>query len=130
MISSTAARFSVLLASRSRQLHRDFEEARMHMQLAAGHDVVEHRHALEQRDVLERAGDAEAGGVRRRHVRQALAAKGDAAFLRHVDAVDDVEHRALAGAVRTDDGADLVLEHVEGNVRQRLHPAKAQARSS
>ena len=115
-----------LLAPGTRQLQRDFEEAGVHVQVAAGHDVVEHRHAPEQRDVLEGAGDAEAGGVRRRHVRQALAAKGDAAFLRHVDAVDDVEHRALAGAVRADDGAHLVLEHVEGDVRQRVDAAKAQ----
>ena len=90
-----------LLAPGTGQLQRDFQKAGVHAQVAAGHDVVEHRHALEQRDVLEGARDAAA---RRRavgaHVRQPFAAKGDAAFLRHVDAVDDVEHRALAGAVR------------------------------
>src|ERR1041384_3517841 len=35
-------------------------------------------------------------------------------------------HRALARAVRTDDGADLMFEHVEGDVRQRLHAAETQ----
>ena len=34
------------------------EEAALHLQRAAGHDVVERRHALEQRDVLKGAGDA------------------------------------------------------------------------
>jgi hypothetical protein len=33
-----------------------------------------------------------------------------------VDAVDAVEHRALAGAVGADDGADLVLAHVEAEM--------------
>ena len=46
------------------------------------------------------------------------------ALLRVVDAVDDVEHRALAGAVRADDGADLVLAHVEADVGQRLDAAE------
>jgi hypothetical protein len=43
-----------------------------------------------------------------------------------IDAVDHVEHRALAGAVGADDGADLVLADVEGNVGQRLDAAEAQ----
>ena len=47
------------------------------------------------------------------HVPEGLAAQADRAFLRLVDAVDAVEHRALAGAVRADDGADLVLADVE-----------------
>ena len=34
------------------------EEVGLHLDRAARHDVVERRHALEQRDVLERAGDA------------------------------------------------------------------------
>ena len=40
------------LAAGAGQLQRDLEEGRVHMQIAAGHDVVQHRHALEQRDVL------------------------------------------------------------------------------
>ena len=41
-----------------------------------------------------------------------------------------VEHRALAGAVGADDGADLVLAHVEADVGQRLHAAERAARCS
>jgi len=55
-----------------------------------------------------------------------LAAVEDPAFLRVIDAVDDVQHRALAGAVGADDRADLVLAHVEADVGERLHAAEAQ----
>ena len=34
------------------------EQVALHVDRTAGHDVVERRHALEQRDVLEGAGDA------------------------------------------------------------------------
>ena len=43
-----------------------------HLQVAPGHDVVEHRHALEERDVLEGARDAERGGLVRVHVGEFL----------------------------------------------------------
>src|SRR5690606_41091122 len=42
-------------------------------------------------------------------------------YLRRVEAVDDIEHRRLARAVRPDDGADLALADVEGDVGDRLH---------
>ena len=41
-----------------------------------------------------------------------------------VEAVDDVEHRGLAGAVRADDGADLALADIERDVGDRLHAAE------
>ena len=43
-----------------------------------------------------------------------------------VDAVQDVQHRALAGAVRPDDGAHLVLAHIERNVGEGLHPPESE----
>ena len=58
--------------------------------------------------------------------RRTFAAKRDRALLRVVHAVDHVEHRALAGAVGPDDGADLVLAHVEAHVGQRLHAAEGE----
>ena len=85
------------------------------------------RHALEQRDVLEGARDAALGGVVAGPCRGAAAPRNAiVALLRTVHAVDHVEHRALAGAVGADDGADLVLAHVEGNVGQRLHAAEGE----
>src|SRR5688500_13088630 len=103
------------------------QQVALHAQVAARHDVVEHAHALEQREVLEGARDAHLGHLARVHVLEGAAAEVDLALLRAVDAVDAVEHRALAGAVGTDDGADLVLAHVEADVRQRLHAAEGEA---
>jgi hypothetical protein len=116
-----------LLALGGAEPERLLEEVALHAQVAAGHDVVEHAHALEQRQVLEGTRDAGLGHLARVHVLEGLAAQRDRAFLRRVDAVDAVQHRALAGAVRADDGAHLVLAHVEADVGQRLHAAEAQA---
>jgi hypothetical protein len=57
MISSTFLRCSI--SSRCAGPHSAcVEQVALHLEVAPGHDVVEHRHALEQRDVLEGAGDA------------------------------------------------------------------------
>ena len=58
MISSQTRAVFDLLVERRSEAQRLPEEAALHPQVAAGHDVVERRHALEQGDVLERAGDA------------------------------------------------------------------------
>ena len=60
------------------------------------------------------------------HAPARLALERDAAFLRMVEAVDDVEHRGLAGAVRADDGAHLALLDVEGHVADRAHAAEGE----
>ncbi len=85
------------------------EEAAVHLQGTSGHDVVEGRHAAEQRDVLEGPGDALLGRLVRAHLAAAHALVGDGTLLRMVEAVDAVQHRRLARAVGPDDGADLVL---------------------
>ena len=126
MMCSTASRWRDLLALGRPPVQHVGQDAAPHLQRAAGHDVVERRHALEQGDVLEGAGDALAGGEVGAHVVPALALEGDHAFLRVIEAVDDVEHRRLAGAVRADDGADLALADVEGDVAQRLDAAERQ----
>src|SRR5436190_11285169 len=102
------------------------EEVGLHLQVAPAHDVVEDAHALEQRQVLERARDAQLRDLVRVHLAEGPAAQVDRAFLRLVDAVDAVEHRALACAVRADDGADLVLADVERDVGERLDAAEAE----
>src|SRR5262249_15805724 len=53
------------------------------------------------------------------HPRARFALERDAAALRLVEAVDDVEQRGFAGAVRTDDGADLALADVERHAGDR-----------
>ena len=83
------------------------------LQVAARHDVVEHAHALEQRQVLESAGHAHHRHLVAVHVLEGLAAKGDQALLRRINTIDAVEHGAFAGAVGPDDGADFVLSDIE-----------------
>ena len=51
------------------------EEVGLHLQVAPGHDVVDHAHALEQRQVLEGARDAHLGHLARVHVPEGLAAE-------------------------------------------------------
>src|SRR5258706_16425052 len=41
-------------------------------------------------------------------------------------AVDDVEHRGLARAVRSDYGADFVRADIEGNALERNHSAEGE----
>ncbi len=100
--------------------YRLLDEAGLHLEVAAGHDVVQHRHALEERDVLERAGDAVGRGVVRAHFAAHPAAECDLALLRAIDAVDHVEHGALARPVGADDRAHLVRANVEADVGERL----------
>ena len=102
------------------------QQVRLHLQVTASHDVVEYRHALEQRNVLERARNAGLGGGMRIHVAPVFAAIRDLALLRAIHAIDHVEHRAFAGAVRANDGADLMFAHIEGNIGQGFHAAKRQ----
>ena len=89
------------------------EQAAPHLQRTPRHDVVERRHALEQGDVLERAGDAPQSRLVGTHVRTRPAPERDAAMLGLIEAVDDIEHRRLARAVRADNGADLALADIE-----------------
>jgi hypothetical protein len=49
----------------------------------------------------------------RAHARTPLTLERDRADIRLVEAVDDVQHRRLSGAVRPDDGADFALANVE-----------------
>jgi hypothetical protein len=57
---------------------------------------------------------------------RAFALEGDLSDLRMIEAVDDVEHRRLAGAVGPDDRADLTLVNVEADILDRLHAAERQ----
>jgi len=122
----SAAPVLELLAPRAADPDRLLQEIAAHLQVAPGHDVVEHRHALEERDVLEGARDAERGRLVRMHVAELAAAKADGAGLRVVHAVHHVEHRALAGAVGADDGAHFVLAHIERNTVERSYAAEGE----
>jgi hypothetical protein len=100
------------------------EEARMHLERAACHDVVERGHAAKQRDVLKRPGNAAIGRLMRAHIGARLALECDASLLRVVESVDDIEHRRLAGAIRPDNGPDFALADIERDVAHGFHAAK------
>ena len=77
-----------------------------------------------QREILKGAGDAAVRGGVRAHTLTDRALESDTARLRLVEAVDDVEHRGFAGAVRSDDGANFALANIERNTGQRAHATK------
>ncbi len=126
MIRSTASRCSISSRSAGPRPQAVPEHVALLQRDAAGHDVVERRHALEQRDVLEGARDALPRGFVGTHAAARLAAKRDDALLRVIEAVDDVQHRGLAGAVRPDDRPDFALLDIERDVADRLHAAEGQ----
>src|SRR5204862_282027 len=82
--------------------------------------------AAKQRYVLESSRYPAIGGIVRAHFRARLALEGDAALLRVIEAVDDIEHRRLAGAVRANDCANFPFADVEGNGAHCLHPPERQ----
>ncbi len=90
------------------------------------HDVVEHAHVLEQREVLEGAADAEPGpgvGIERGDV---LPAIEQLAFGRPVAARDAVDDRGLAGAVGADDREQLAVVDAKTDIGERTHATEAQ----
>ena len=90
----------------------------------ADHDVLRDGERREQREVLERARDAELGDAVRGHREQVLAREGDAPRRRLVEAAEAVEQRRLAGAVGPDERADLALLDLERQVGEREDPAE------
>ncbi len=102
------------------------EEIAMHLQRAPGHNIVERRHAAEQRDILKRARDAAICRIVRAHLRAGLTLECDAPLLGLIEPVDDIEHRRLAGTVRPDNRANLAFMDIERNVADRFHAAERQ----
>jgi hypothetical protein len=75
--------------------------------VAAELDVVAHAHRPEQRQVLERAPDAERRDPVRRRLEQRPALERDPPIAERVEARQAVEQRRLAGAVRADQAEDV-----------------------
>ena len=116
---------AALLGLRLRQAQRVGEEARRGAAVAADLDVVEHRHAVEQRHVLEGAADADARDGMARLAEDGAALEQDVAVVGHVEARQAVEERGLARAVGADQAGDLAGRHVEGDAVQRHDAAEA-----
>ena len=115
-----------LFALRAAPVERLLEKARPHFQITPRHDVVERGHPLEEGDVLERPGDPLARRLVRIHPPPPDALKGHAAAARVVDAVDDVQERALAGAVGADDRAQLSGPHFQADSGERRDAAEGE----
>jgi hypothetical protein len=82
-------------------------------------DVVAHRLAREQRQVLEGAGDADLGDAVCRPIEQRAALEPDVAAVRRIEAGEAVEQRRLAGAVWANEAKDAAFFEVEGNPVER-----------
>src|SRR4051812_1266709 len=98
--------------------------------VAPDHDVVEHAHMVEQREILEGAADAEWGARVRRQAGDVAAAMEQAALGRLVAAGDAVHDRGLARAIRADDREQLAFAHAEADVGQRTNASETQRDSA
>jgi len=113
-----------LVAARAAQMQRLFDPRAHAMQVASGQHVVEHAHAPEQRNALERARNAAQRRLMRMHALSRGAVEAHRPLLRPVDAIDHVQQRALARAVRTDQRTDFALMDIEADIRDRAYPAE------
>ena len=84
--------------------------------LDAEDDVLGHRHHRDEHEVLVHHPDPVLDGVGRRVQDDGLALDADLAFVRLVEAVDDVHQRRLAGAVLAEEGVHLAPLDVEVDV--------------
>src|SRR6516164_5376637 len=101
------------------EMERLPQKVAAHPQQAPGHDVVEGRHPPEQRDILKGPGDALSGGVIGPHSPAGFALPRYRPGLRMVEAVDYIEHRGLAGAIRANHREDLAVPDLEADLIER-----------
>jgi hypothetical protein len=122
---------SDLLPTRRAEVDERCRHPVLHVHMAPQHEVVEHRHVLEQLDVLKRTRDAEPGDPTRPRPRQLVGARAvvqhDRPLLRSVQAAGAVEQARLARAVGPDHSMDLALADVQRDVLERPHPAEGDA---
>ncbi len=119
-----------LLAPGARQGERIDEKSAARDRVRPDHDVLERRHRAEQREVLERPGDAQARDLVLAQPLDGAALEADRAALRPVEARQAVEERGLAGAVRADQTADFTARDVEIDVVERDDAAESDRQAS
>src|SRR3989344_4810883 len=115
-----AAQFR-LFAARSAEVQQRVEHVGFEVRVSAQLDVVEHRHAAKQRNVLKAAAQAQLGALRCGHAGDVLPLKADGPLAGPVEARDGVEQRGFARTVGADDGGDGAGLHVKAYAGQRLH---------
>lgn len=118
---------AIVLARRAADAQRLLQPGTAALEVAPGEHVVEHAHALEQRDVLEGASDAVACRCMWVHHPTLLPGKTNTPLLRPVDAIDDVQQRALARAIGPDQRTDLAFGDAEADVADGLHTLERKA---
>ncbi len=92
--------------------------------IGADHDIVGDRHAQEWAHDLEGAADAGLAERVRLAARHVAAVEQDFAGARPQEAVQEIEQRGLAGAVRADDPEDLVAPQLEADILHRFQAAE------
>lgn len=113
-------------AARPAQVEQGIEDIGAQVGMAPQLDVVQHRHAAKQRNVLEAARQAQARAPGRRQSRDIPALEMDRALRGPIKTRDGIEQRGFAGAIGADDGGDRAGPDREAHVRQRLDPAKGE----
>jgi hypothetical protein len=94
------------------------EKTRAQMYMLSHEDVFENGHFGEKLNILKRSCHPELSYVVRRKTGDINAVKKNVTLVGPVYPTDDVEHRCLSGAVRTDQGKNLPLLHVETAISQ------------
>ncbi|MCY1402115.1 hypothetical protein D9M71_172470 [compost metagenome] len=106
----------IVLDSSTPHTQRLLQPGSTTFQVAPGEHVVEHAHALEQGDVLKGASDAAQRRIMGMHASPGMAVETDRPLLRLIHAIDDVEQRALARTIGTDQCADFPFGHGKADV--------------
>ncbi|MGY3290410.1 hypothetical protein ACVWWP_003477 [Bradyrhizobium sp. LM3.6] len=125
-----AAVLEFFLARAGEPVQRAREEIVLQQVMAADHDVVEHAHVVEQRQVLEGAADAERSARVGRQAGDVAALVEQLAFGRLVAAGNTVHDRGLAGAVGADDREQLAIPDGEADIGQRTDAAESQGHAA
>ena len=107
------------------------QNAASHVDVPAEHQVVQHRHVLEQLDVLERTGDPQPGDAVRCEavdtMRPALTVRErDRALLGPVQPAQTVEQARLARTVGTDQRLKGATTKRQGDVVESRHSPEAE----
>jgi hypothetical protein len=116
---------ALLGAREPRQAQERRSEARVLVQPAPGHHVLERAHVEEDLQVLERAADARGREPVRRQPRELSILEEHAALAWQVDAGEQVQERRLARAIGPDDGVHHAGRELEAHVLHGVHAAEA-----
>jgi hypothetical protein len=113
-------------ASTGKPVQRTGQKVILQQVMATDHNIVEHGHMIEKRQVLKGSTDAELAADIGLHTDNALALKGDLPFLGLIAARDTVKHRRFTCAIRPDYREDLSGMNRKGDFSQGVDTAKRQ----